>query len=62
MTSTWRATVVDNASTDNTTELITAAGFEVVSLDANRGYAFAINEGARRLGGARTDPHPEPRR
>ena len=50
---TWSATFVDNASSDNTIELVTAAGFEVVSLDANRGYAFAINEGAQRLGNAR---------
>jgi N-acetylglucosaminyl-diphospho-decaprenol L-rhamnosyltransferase len=40
-----RVLVVDNASTDDSREVAADAGFEVVSLEANRGLAAAANVG-----------------
>ena len=41
--------IVDNASQDDTASIVRAAGYELVTLDSNRGYAAAINCGTRRF-------------
>jgi GT2 family glycosyltransferase len=46
-----RLVVVDNASTDDTREVASGAGLEVVPLKANRGLAAAANVGASRTSG-----------
>lgn len=46
-----RLLVVDNASTDDTREVAADAGLEVVSLEANRGLAAAVNVGVDRTSG-----------
>jgi N-acetylglucosaminyl-diphospho-decaprenol L-rhamnosyltransferase len=50
----WRAVVVDNASTDDSVMVVDAAGFEVLSLESNKGYAAAINRGIRLFPTARS--------
>jgi N-acetylglucosaminyl-diphospho-decaprenol L-rhamnosyltransferase len=45
----WRVVFVDNASSDDTVAVIRAAGFDVIALDVNRGYAAAINRGTRQF-------------
>lgn len=51
----WTVTVVDNASTDNTTELVAehAPDARVIQLGRNAGYAAAINAGVTALGSER---------
>jgi N-acetylglucosaminyl-diphospho-decaprenol L-rhamnosyltransferase len=49
----WRVVFVDNASSDDTVAVIRAAGFDIISLDVNRGYAAAINRGTRHFTNAR---------
>jgi N-acetylglucosaminyl-diphospho-decaprenol L-rhamnosyltransferase len=46
-----RVLVVDNASTDDSREVAADAGFEVVSLEVNRGLAAAANVGVDRTSG-----------
>jgi N-acetylglucosaminyl-diphospho-decaprenol L-rhamnosyltransferase len=46
-----RIVVVDNASSDESAQVASEAGFEVVSLPINRGLAFAVNLGASRTRG-----------
>jgi N-acetylglucosaminyl-diphospho-decaprenol L-rhamnosyltransferase len=46
-----RVLVVDNASTDDTREVAADAGFEVVSLETNKGLAAAANVGVGRTSG-----------
>ena len=57
----WRAVVVDNASTDDTVMVVDAAGFEVLSLESNNGYAAAINRGIRLLPDGAVRPRTQPR-
>jgi N-acetylglucosaminyl-diphospho-decaprenol L-rhamnosyltransferase len=46
-----RIVVVDNASSDETVEVASGAGFEVISLGINRGLAVAVNLGVSRTSG-----------
>jgi GT2 family glycosyltransferase len=50
----WRVVFVDNASSDDTVAVIRAAGFDVIALDVNVGYAAAINRGSRAFPDARS--------
>ena len=49
----WRIVFVDNASSDGTVATIRGAGYEVIELDRNRGYAAAINRGTEHFPTAR---------
>jgi N-acetylglucosaminyl-diphospho-decaprenol L-rhamnosyltransferase len=46
-----RMVVVDNASTDETRQVASDAGLEVISLELNRGLGAAFNVGARKTSG-----------
>jgi GT2 family glycosyltransferase len=47
-----RVIVVDNGSSDNSAEIATRAGAQVISLGMNAGFAVAVNRGIREAEGA----------